>query len=189
MIAAAATRWNPASVSRHCSGSSRAAIAVEPTRSQNSTVRCRRSPLRSALCTDPVSETGVPIDESQGAPHSPQNFAAGAFSALHRGQRMRSPTPHSEQYFFPAGFSDPHFEQRIEVPRQQATRRFSITQCRYPTTGLSGREKLATDSTEYKLYAPWSTPKGKRTTMLVPPDYVSTPLRTAKVEPKWPNIL
>jgi hypothetical protein len=47
---------------------------------------------------------------------------------LHRGQRMRSPTPHSEQYFFPAGFSDRHFEQRIEVPRQQPTKRFSITQ-------------------------------------------------------------
>jgi hypothetical protein len=56
---------------------------------------------------------------------------------------MRSPTPHSEQYFFPAGFSDPHFEQRIEVPRQQATKRFSITQCRHPTTGLSSRERLS----------------------------------------------
>jgi T4 superinfection immunity protein len=38
-------------------------------------------------------------------------------------------------FFFPAGFSDPHFEQRIEAPRQQATQRFSITQCRHPTTG------------------------------------------------------
>ena len=63
-----------------------------------------------------LSEAGVPTDEPKGAPHSPQNFAVGAFSALHRGQRMRSPTPHSEQYFFPAGFSDPHFKQRIEAP-------------------------------------------------------------------------
>jgi hypothetical protein len=88
---------------------------------------------------------------------------------------MRSPTPHSEQYFFPAGFSDPHFEQRIEVPRQQATQRFSITQCRHPTTGLSSREKLSDGATEYELSL-WSTPKGKRMAMLVRPDYVSTPL-------------
>jgi hypothetical protein len=53
---------------------------------------------------------------------------------------------------------------------------------------LSSREKLSDASTEYKLYAPWSTPKGKRMTMLVPPDYVSTPLGTAQVETKWPNI-
>jgi hypothetical protein len=90
------------------------------------------------------------MDESKGAPHSPQNFAAGAFSALHRGQRTRSPTPHSEQYFFTAGFSDPHFEQRIEAPRQQATQRFSITQCRHPTTGLSSREKVSDGSIEKK---------------------------------------
>jgi hypothetical protein len=86
-----------------------AEIAVDPARSQNSTVRCRRSPLTSDLLTGRVSETGVPIDEPKDAPHSLQNFAVGAFSALQRGQRMRSPAPHSEQNFFPARFPDPHF--------------------------------------------------------------------------------
>jgi len=53
-----------------------------------------------------------------------------------------------------------------------------------PTTGLSSREKLSDGSTEYKLSVAWSGPKGKRMTMLVRPDYVSTPLGTAQVETK-----
>ena len=47
------------------------------------------------------------------APHSPQNFAPGAFGLPHAAQVSLSGAPHSAQNFRPASFSVPQAEQRI----------------------------------------------------------------------------
>jgi hypothetical protein len=50
------------------------------------------------------------------APHSPQNFSAGSFSAPHDAHRAFRGAPHSAQNFLPSRFSVAHFEQRILRP-------------------------------------------------------------------------
>jgi transcription elongation factor Elf1 len=50
------------------------------------------------------------------APHLPQKFEDGAFSALYFRQRRGRAFPQRAQKLLPAGFSAPHFEQRISCP-------------------------------------------------------------------------
>src|SRR5262249_9686224 len=88
----------------------------EPTKSQKSTVRCRRSPAVAAmrLVSTALATTGSARD----APHSPQNLKGGTFSLPHVGQRSRNCAPHSPQYFLSDGFSLPQFEHRIGAPER-----------------------------------------------------------------------
>jgi hypothetical protein len=65
------------------------AISVEPTRSQNNTVRCRRSPL-AGVRGGAAASTFLPAASSKAAPHSPQNLNGGTFSLPHCGQRSRN---------------------------------------------------------------------------------------------------
>src|SRR5260370_21468778 len=128
VIASAPARWYPSTVSRHCSGSSRAAIPVEPTRSQNSTVRWRRAPATSADSVGDDSEIGMLTSAVRAAPHLPQKFDVGAFSAPHFRQRRASAFPQRAQKLFPAGFSASHLVQRIRCPpplRQSEDRAYS----------------------------------------------------------------
>jgi hypothetical protein len=70
------------------------------------------------------------------APHWPQKFEVGEFSAPHFVQGRVSAFPQRAQKLLSAEFSDPHFEQRIEAPHaKQAPNRFCITQRQLPTTG------------------------------------------------------
>ena len=89
--------------SRRSSGSSREASAVEPTRSQNITVSCRRSAYavdcggagwsgRASLDTGPKS-----------APQSPQNFEPSGLRQPQNGQREGSGAPHSVQNCLSSG--------------------------------------------------------------------------------------
>ena len=48
---------------------------------------------------------------ASGAPHSPQNFCSGGFSALHDAHTAASGLPHSPQNFCPGGLSAPQLEQ------------------------------------------------------------------------------
>jgi hypothetical protein len=50
------------------------------------------------------------------APHLPQKFDAGRFSAPHLAQSVISGFPHCAQKLFPGGLLVPHFEQRIGLP-------------------------------------------------------------------------
>src|SRR6516164_351716 len=100
-------------VSRHSSGSSRAAISVEPTRSQNNTVRCRRSPPADAATGAVRAAAAAGAASPNAAPHSPQKRLPAVVSAPHLGQRFSSGAPQSSQNFLPTGLSLPHFEQRI----------------------------------------------------------------------------
>src|SRR5271167_4217988 len=88
-------------------------MAVEPTRSQNNTVRWRRSPTTSRAWTGCVSGTEAPTGVSIGLPQSAQNFEPAALSELQFEQRFDSGLPHSAQNFLPEMPSVPHFEQRI----------------------------------------------------------------------------
>ena len=82
--------------------------AVKPTRSAKSTETRRRSACGCAA-SDPV---GGDAGAQSAVPHSPQNFAAGAFGVAQLGQVTASGDPHSPQNFRPASFSwpqTPHF--------------------------------------------------------------------------------
>jgi hypothetical protein len=113
VIAAAAARWYSPTVSRHSSGSSCAAIPVEPTTSQNSTVRCRHSPASSRAWIGGVAETGVWAGALRGAPHLPQKFEVGELSAPHFAHVRASALPQCAQKLFSGGFSESHFEQCV----------------------------------------------------------------------------
>src|SRR5215469_12863786 len=108
-------------VSRHSSGSRRAAISVEPTRSQNNTVRCRRSPPAAATMGEiPAAAAGTASPKA--APHSPQNLSSGWFVAPHLGQVTTSGAPQAAQNLRPSRLSLPHFEQRISPPDERLNR-------------------------------------------------------------------
>ena len=121
----AAARWYSPTVSRHSSGSSWLAIAVEPTRSQNSTVRWRRSPSGTS-CGSPCLTTtgaaasspdcGTAVGWERSAPQSPQNFLPAGFSAPHFAQRLPSDDPQSPQNRLLSGFSELQLVQRIGSP-------------------------------------------------------------------------
>src|ERR671933_833105 len=106
-------------ISRISSGSSRDASAVEPTRSQNITVSCRRSADDGG---GPWSGRG--FDRAAGAgpsfaPQSPQNFEPGGLSPPQAGHADGSGAPHSVQKRLPSGtvarqlgHSMPHLHRR-----------------------------------------------------------------------------
>jgi hypothetical protein len=83
----AAARWYSATISRHSSGSIRDAISVEPTRSQNSTVKWRRSPVRGSAFARAGETT------SSDAPHCAQNRASGELSKPHFGHPRLKEAP------------------------------------------------------------------------------------------------
>jgi hypothetical protein len=108
-----------------------------PTRSQNSTVRWRRSPPPLRLCR---ASTLTPmlsiktllirgaIDSVKDEPQRPQNFACGRLPNSHLGQRHSKATPHSMQNLVVSGFSKSQLGQRIPSPcRWRSTAFPSIT--------------------------------------------------------------
>jgi len=55
----------------------------------------------------------LPLHCRSFAPHSPQYFSAGSFSAPHEGHTGFNAAPHCAQNFRPARLSVPQFEQRM----------------------------------------------------------------------------
>src|SRR5262252_10546004 len=96
-------------ISRRSSGSRRDASAVEPTRSQNSTVSCRRSAddIGAAGRGSAASAGALDTPMASAAPQSTQNFLPGGFSAPHAAQRTGSGVPHLPQNFLPSGLAAP----------------------------------------------------------------------------------
>src|SRR5260370_15807271 len=113
IIAAAPACWYPATVVRHSSGSSRAVSIVEPTRSQNRIVRCRRSPDTSAVWIDGAIATAGSTGALSGVRHLPQKFALGEVSAPHFAQTPLKEFPQWTQKLFPIGVKLPQFAQCI----------------------------------------------------------------------------
>jgi len=119
MVSATHLLYEPI-VSRRSSGSSRDDSAVEPTRSQNITVSCRRS----ALSTREVAGTtagGLAVS-SMGLPQPPQNLAVASFSKPQDGQAKGSGVPHSAQKRLVVVFSAMQLGQRIWCPRAKRIR-------------------------------------------------------------------
>src|SRR6266566_2552381 len=88
-------------------------MLIEFTRSQNSTVKWRRSPLRSPE----RGSAAAGVAASSDAPQSPQKRLPAGFCAPHLGQWFSSGAPQSPQNFLPVELSLPQFEQRIGSPR------------------------------------------------------------------------
>src|SRR5262249_27071908 len=88
---------------------SRAAISVEPTRSQNSNVRCRRSPpaLALALGTLTVGASSTAEWTTRAAPQSPQNLNEAMFSA-----RIADTSRTAGTHIRPRIYSQPDFQLR-----------------------------------------------------------------------------
>jgi hypothetical protein len=89
---------------RHSSGSSWAPIPVDPTRSQNSAVRWRRSPVKVSCGSGTKSARPA---ESSGAAYCEQNLASGPFSDPHFRHRLPSGAAHWFQRREPAALSVP----------------------------------------------------------------------------------
>ena len=115
-VVSATLAWYAPKISRISSGSSREASAVEPTRSQNITVSCRRSApfVRGGMDTVASDEA---MTSSIGLPQPPQNFAVGSFSKPQAGHGDGSDDPHSAQKRLVAAFSAMQLGQRIRSPR------------------------------------------------------------------------
>jgi hypothetical protein len=106
-------------ISRRSSGSSRAASAVEPMRSQNITVSCRRS-------ADGVGKGGTgPCREAgricaaampRPAPQSPQNLAPGGFKLPQERQHTGIGAPHSVQKRRPSETSARQLGHSMDAP-------------------------------------------------------------------------
>src|SRR5215469_16214277 len=96
-------------ISRRSSGSRRDESAVEPTKSQNSTVSCRRSAddIGAAAGGDAASAGALDARMVSAAPQSAQNFLPGGFSAPHAMQRTGWGAPQSPQNFFPSRLTAP----------------------------------------------------------------------------------
>src|SRR6266851_5247552 len=108
--------WNLRMTSARSSGSSSAASIVEPTRSQNITVRCRRSASVSVglrALTDLSTEAPLPL-KVRLAPQSPQNFVSAEFSLPQAGQRRGNAAPHCPQNLLPPGLMAPQLGHSIE---------------------------------------------------------------------------
>ena len=105
-------------ITRRYYGSRRDESAVEPTRSQNSTVSCRRSAEDVGAAVVPGAEAGggtAPPGLPSLAPQSEQNFAPGRLVPPHAGHRAGTGAPHSSQNLLPSrtsarqlGHSMPH---------------------------------------------------------------------------------
>src|SRR5262245_24229958 len=93
------------------SGSSRDASTVEPTRSQNITVSCRRSAEEMASRIVGwfwEDAEGIEVGSPRGinfVPHSPQNLAVARLVLPQVGQLIGNRPPHSRQNFALGGFS------------------------------------------------------------------------------------
>src|SRR5215469_16287404 len=88
-------------------------MLVEFTKSQNSTVRWRRSPVKRWSLGSAFAWTAA---ASSGAPHLPQKFEVGELSAPHFMQILTRAFPHCSQKLLLGGLLVPHFEQRISSP-------------------------------------------------------------------------
>src|SRR5690242_2311944 len=89
-------------------------MPVEPTRSQNNTVKWRRSPPADGI-TGAVTASAARASLNA-VPHSPQNVSPGWTGAPHFGQVVTRGAPHVVQNLRPSRLSLPHFEQRIFPP-------------------------------------------------------------------------
>src|SRR5262249_44127231 len=117
-----------ATISRQSSASRPDAISVEPARSQNKTVRCRRSPspaptVIGALLTAAADAScglsfaaGVGGDGAivSGPAHPWQNLAVGRLVASQPGHCTTSGAEHSSQNRALSWFSEPQCEQRTK---------------------------------------------------------------------------
>src|ERR1700739_1196680 len=118
--------------SRRSSGSRRDESSVEPTRSQNITVSCRRSATSTRGAAGAMSGAGVaaaPI----GLPQPPQNSAGGSFSKPQFAQGEGSAAPQRAQKRLVAAFSAMQLGQRILVP---PTARTDLAQYNRTAMGL-----------------------------------------------------
>jgi hypothetical protein len=93
------------------SGSRLAESAVDPTRSQNSTVSCRRSIGRVSR------DVGIAAGEAARnlVPQSPQNLFRAGFAAPQAAQRRTTAAPHSPQNFLRSATSAAQFVQCIRT--------------------------------------------------------------------------
>src|SRR5215468_3211224 len=106
-------RWYAAMTSRRSSGSSRAAIAVEPTRSQNITVSWRRSAISTRGGENAADEIVAAVSPRD-FPQPPQNLALGSLSKLQAEHREGNGDPHLAQKRRRLSPVSPiHLEQRI----------------------------------------------------------------------------
>ena len=85
----------------------RSARAVEPTRSQKSTVTCLRRPSRWGIWS-----------RGRGRPQAPQKRAPGSSAPLHLGQRSPRTEPHWMQYAAPSRLSAEQWVHRTASPRR-----------------------------------------------------------------------
>src|SRR5712664_1982740 len=145
---------------RASSGSRSSINSIEPLISANSAVTVLRSPSgmsdvsRSAgviwisgaagFVAGGLAETACPFPASA-APHSPQNFSAGSFSAPHDAHRAFRGAPHSAQNFRPSRFSAAQFEQRI-LRAQLVEHRFSVLE----VGGVEALGEPAVDVAEHR---------------------------------------
>src|SRR5215469_1243952 len=88
-------------------------MLVESTRSQNSTVRWRRSPVK---LRSRVPASARIAAAANGVPHLPQKFEAGGPTAPHFTQILTSAFPHCAQKSLSGELFDPHCAQRISSP-------------------------------------------------------------------------
>src|SRR5437868_4678829 len=91
------------------SGSSLAESAVDPTRSQNRTVSCRRSIGRESLAAAAGESTRNLV------PHSPQNLLEAGFAASQARQRRTNADPHRPQNFFCSATSTAQLRHHIQT--------------------------------------------------------------------------
>ena len=93
------------------SGSSPAESAVDPTRSQNSTVSCRRSIGRDSCAVGAVAREPT----RNLVPQSPQNLFGAGLAAPQAGQRRITAAPHRPQNFLCSATSAAQFVQYIRT--------------------------------------------------------------------------
>jgi hypothetical protein len=93
------------------SGSSPAESAVDPTKSQNSTVSCRRSIGRESRAVGTTAEEST----RNLVPQSPQNLLSAGFAAPQAAQRRTTAAPHCPQNFLCSGTSAAQFVQCIRT--------------------------------------------------------------------------
>src|SRR6516165_4624223 len=111
--------WNLRMTSARSSGSSSPASAVEPTRSQNITVRCRRSasvPVGREALAD-LSTDNPLLLKVRLVPQSPQNLDSAGFVLPQVGQPSGNAEPHCPQNLLPSGLMAPQAGQSIEFHR------------------------------------------------------------------------
>src|SRR5262249_54906939 len=111
------------------SGSRSSISSIEPLMSANNAVTVLRSPSNASEVSDCSPTTRTPDADSgdggvrppvlatlvSGAPHLPQKFDVGGFSAQHLAQSLASAFPQCVQKLFTGGLFVPQFEHRISL--------------------------------------------------------------------------